>query len=566
MVRISARAAALRWWAAGIAGLTAAYELLRAGFDVTVFEASSRYGGRSLTVRPSAPDYKAWYLKNNPFVQAESYYDTIPAEVRRAKNPEQVCAFVPAKLADGNFFELYLNAGPGRIPTHHTGVLHYCRAFGVPLEPYIFVSEANRMQAPGLNDDEPVQIRQFGYNMQAYVSEMLYALGDQALPGRGPEHQKAVEMLRKFLVQFGNLGPDGQFDLLGVEHLARGGYLVEPGAGTNDGVPRLALSIEEILEAQTMWDGLVGSDNYEWQASLLQPSGGMDMVWQAFLAQTVGGKKVLDEVRLSHEVTGMSYGNGVRPLTVFYKGPDSLAGSDAFDYAIVTSLPVYTAQIDFNGILAATVAAHLKSVLYMNGGKYGWQGKTRFWEEPGTQIFGGISWTAHQIEQIWYPSDGYNGPTGVLTGGYLHDANPVGIDGKVYTSDTDYRIPKKPLEIESSELNASRWAEMSQTKRTEQALIGGNALHAGFADKVYADKGMSVSWENQPYQYGIGVYDMPGSRPAAYQRLIYPIDHHDRVYLAGDYLSYWSGWQEGSVRSVWWALGLMKDRIAAEKK
>ena len=36
---------------AGIAGLTAAYELERAGYRVTVIEASHRVGGRNLTVR-----------------------------------------------------------------------------------------------------------------------------------------------------------------------------------------------------------------------------------------------------------------------------------------------------------------------------------------------------------------------------------------------------------------------------------------------------------------------------------------------------------------------------------
>ena len=36
---------------AGLAGLTVAYELERAGYDVTVIEASHRTGGRNMTVR-----------------------------------------------------------------------------------------------------------------------------------------------------------------------------------------------------------------------------------------------------------------------------------------------------------------------------------------------------------------------------------------------------------------------------------------------------------------------------------------------------------------------------------
>jgi monoamine oxidase len=36
---------------AGVAGLTAAYELERAGYDCLILEAAQRLGGRSLTLR-----------------------------------------------------------------------------------------------------------------------------------------------------------------------------------------------------------------------------------------------------------------------------------------------------------------------------------------------------------------------------------------------------------------------------------------------------------------------------------------------------------------------------------
>ena len=39
-------------------------------------------------------------------------------------------------------------------------------------------------------------------------------------------------------------------------------------------------------------------------------------------------------------------------------------------------------------------------------------------EEGVVPIFGGISWTSHQIKQIWYPSNDYHDQKGVLTGAY----------------------------------------------------------------------------------------------------------------------------------------------------
>src|SRR5256885_7692082 len=75
---------------AGVAGLCAAYELDRAGFDCVVLEASRRIGGRSLTLR-----------------RGDSFGE-IGATAR------QTCEFDEG---------LWLNAGPGRIPHHHVHVI-----------------------------------------------------------------------------------------------------------------------------------------------------------------------------------------------------------------------------------------------------------------------------------------------------------------------------------------------------------------------------------------------------------------------------------------------------------
>ncbi len=73
---------------AGLAGLVAAYELVRAGHNVTILEASTRPGGRVWTLR-------------EPF-------------------------------SDG----LYAEAGAGRIPEHHDLTLKYVHEFGLTLDPF----------------------------------------------------------------------------------------------------------------------------------------------------------------------------------------------------------------------------------------------------------------------------------------------------------------------------------------------------------------------------------------------------------------------------------------------
>src|SRR5262245_14703304 len=41
---------------AGVAGLTAGWKLANKGFSVTIYEGDSRYGGRSLTLRPKGDE------------------------------------------------------------------------------------------------------------------------------------------------------------------------------------------------------------------------------------------------------------------------------------------------------------------------------------------------------------------------------------------------------------------------------------------------------------------------------------------------------------------------------
>src|ERR1043166_6025824 len=83
---------------AGVAGLTAAYELQKrnSGYNIVILEAQHRAGGRSYTVR---------------------YGDKI-VERHGKETWEQTCHFDK---------DQYLNAGPGRLPYHHTVALGYCR-------------------------------------------------------------------------------------------------------------------------------------------------------------------------------------------------------------------------------------------------------------------------------------------------------------------------------------------------------------------------------------------------------------------------------------------------------
>src|SRR5580692_1432990 len=87
---------------AGMAGMTAAYELRKAGYKVQLLEYNARPGGRN------------WSLYGG-----DSYTD-IGGVTQNVK-------FGPG---------LYFNPGPWRLPHHHHAVLYYCKLFNVALETF----------------------------------------------------------------------------------------------------------------------------------------------------------------------------------------------------------------------------------------------------------------------------------------------------------------------------------------------------------------------------------------------------------------------------------------------
>ena len=74
---------------AGVAGLSAAYELGKAGYDCTVLEARDRVGGRNWSIRRGT-------------------------RLEITDGTRQLCDFDP---------ELYWNSGPARIPSAHEAAL-----------------------------------------------------------------------------------------------------------------------------------------------------------------------------------------------------------------------------------------------------------------------------------------------------------------------------------------------------------------------------------------------------------------------------------------------------------
>jgi len=461
---------------AGVAGLCAAYELDRAGYDCVILEASRRIGGRSLTLRRGDIFHE---LGHDP----------------------QVCAF-----DDG----LYLNTGPGRIPHHHVRVIDYCRQFGVKLQPYIFASRANLMHSGRVGNGRTDQVRRSLYDLQGHVAELL----DKCINKPGldlPLTKEDLGKLHAMLAQFGDLTKVEGNPPTYVYQNEHGwaGYEIPPGAATQPGKPLSPLKLEEILRSD-VWDNWIFRDrDYSWQTSLLEPVGGMDQFVKSFARQPLAREAGTIEglVHFGAKVLGIDVGND--KVTVAYEegGRRVLAA----DYCVTTiPMPIFK---DITTNLPDPVKQAARDLPIMVAGKVGWQAD-RFWETKD-QIYGGISWTTDTIDQIWYPSDGYLSRKGVLTGAYMRGDPAVTFNKK------------------------------SVAERLEIARGQGERLHEGYAQAV--EHGLAIGWDNMEFERmgWANEGDKRFQRPA--EILSAP---QGRLQIAGDQVTFWSGWQEGAVLSA----------------
>lgn len=355
---------------AGIAGLTTAYELGKAGYRCTVLEAKHRVGGRNWTVRAGT---------------SETDLDGHTQTARYSRDPN-----------------VYFNAGAARIPHSHI-TLDYCRELGVPLETFLNTN-ANALIYNESTGGARQQRRTAEADMYGYVSELLSKAVDQgALDAELTAGDK--DALLTFLSSFGAIG--GKADGFAYTGTNRRGYEVEPGAADQPGVVLgPPPSLTEVLASQ-VGRYLPIELLYDQAMTMLQPVGGMDAISHA-LHRAVGERTV----RLGAEVTEVT--DTEDGVEVVYRDSRGTHRVEA-DFCVATLPPNVMARIPAN--LGERVTAALRFPVPLEVGKIGLEYRRRWWEED-ERIYGGITFTDLDLSNIWYPSAGFHGRRGVVVGYY----------------------------------------------------------------------------------------------------------------------------------------------------
>ena len=468
----------------GLSSLMSAYELERAGYDCTILEAGHRIGGRNLTLRSG--------------------------DLIDEMGNQQRCQFDD----DPN---MYFNAGPARIPVHHHYLVSYCRTLGVQLETFTNVNYNAWMHDTRAFGGKPVRFRQYLSDARGFIAE----LSAKAINASELDAEFSAEDLERILAFIKSYG-DLDSNLL-YKGSNRGGYqqpgVLSPTAGMLEhGHVHEPLDFSEILKTDFWRYQMYFGDGEDQAAPLLQPVGGMDKIVQAFVANIrspMFTHAQVKSIRLKEDGVSVVYQHDGRHKEV------------RADYAL-NCIPKHLLVGIDNNFPDEYITA-LRSIGRGKMFKIGIQMKERFWEKEN--IYGGISWTNQNIEQIWYPPHNVHGKKGVMLGAYTWNQD-----------------------------NAEFFARMTPEERFQEALRQGSNIHPDYAE--HAETAVSVPWHRMNHIMGCTAAWTEETRKRYFSYLQTPLN--DRHFMMGDQISYHPGWQEGAFSSAHHSLTELGKRVAAE--
>lgn len=572
----------------GVGGLTTAYELLaqKSGAKVTVLEALNRTGGRCLTLRTgdvltededsqlftSKPGKPQVVRFKRPHGDAEPYLNAGPGRI--PSGHKRLLAYLQKFSVDIQVYVMNsesnlvkMNEGPlSDLPLVYRRLDHNTRGW---LAQMVHGSAKQLIMANNFcADDKKID--------------------------------DLTAKLESLMITFGELDKDGKYQVNagddGLENgVTRAGYTELPGVSA--GVTAPPIQFNTLLNSE-FWKRtrFYQPVDFLWQPTLFQPVGGMDQVQHAFAQQvaSLGGtihlnspvKKIRWNERKQKYIIAVSqvgtedtikyeadyvFCNAAMPFLkkMLAKGLQTQETNTGFENDFKEALhAVYTAQFTPEKVVRQTPKGPKTREPQKDGyiprflactTKVGWQANRELWQGTGPKaiidsnsgeeinvidqsevgvvpIFGGISWTEHDITQIWYPSNAYHDVKGTLTGTYNF-------------ADIAYR-----------------WGKMEVKERLKNAREGAAEFGVKFAEGLH--DGLAIAWQNMPHiKGGWTDWDAVGDETDA-PKYFNSIAQGTGVwqdgklskpnfFVVGDQISSLPGWQEGAIAAALNALSRM---------
>lgn len=472
----------------GVTGLSAAFELRKLGFDVTIFEAEEkRIGGRVYT-----------------------YYF----------NKEK---------------SLYGELGPMRIPVSHDTTWHYINLFNLSTRPFIQYNPNELIYAKNVrvrNDPNGVNVMEKIYPKfdLTKLEQNIPWMDLAAYAFETPLYQMTPE-IRKQLVET-RKQYSSQILFWDLQSIRRTLEL----SGLSEAAIMMLSSVSAFgsaFFARGIIEFLIESYTVSFE-NLYEIIGGFSKLPYAFY-DSLMNKTPNEYGPIDYDLLGEihwrngTYVNGIfntrsnKVLLQFKDKNKTQNLREEFDYVIcaipfstlrnITIYPQFSNE-KMQAIREMSYSAAQKTLLLC---------KNRFWEEggPTERILGGASYTDLPILSIRYPSDFKSKKqTGVILSSYN------------FTSDA-IRLGNLPIQMRIDSI------------KNQVAEVQG--LSKKYLDEI-VENYASINWNNNPWSLGAFCFYRPEQKRLFSYTVTRP-EYNSKVFFAGEHISQMHGWMSGALKT-----------------
>jgi monoamine oxidase len=491
----------------GLAGMAAAFELRKAGFDITIFEANSeRIGGRIYT-----------------------YY------------------FDQEKRLYGEF-------GAMRLPVGHETVWHYIDLFALNTRPFIQTNPAAFIYLQNIrvrNDPDGESVRRYIYptyamnpweTAQSWQQLGFYGIEAPVLQAPPCVRREILEVLPAYSPQ--TLFWDGLDTRQAMER-----------QGLSQGAISLLSNLFPI-GGRFLYNNYIDYVQEYFPANftyMYEISGGMiklpEALYHSFISRNPG--KYYPQVP-ENKLGSVAWKNGCAVSGIFMD-PDTGAvalayremgngrhGFGQFDY-VICAVPFSVLRVlDIQPLFSSSKMQAIREVTYSPAQKTLFRCSGRFWEKQG--IYGGGSYTDLPSNTTWYPSADIAGDSFAAAPAYPADGRSKRLPG----SDSEGVL----LASYNFNLDAVRIGNLPDAERFRKLKRDVEEIHGlnpGWLDPVVTQYKTQL-WDKDPFFRGAFCYFTPQQKKLFSWTMLQP-EYGNRVFFAGEHTSALHRWMQGALKS-----------------
>ena len=502
---------------AGMAGLTAAYELQQRGCSVGILEATDRVGGR----------VRSWYPDGE----------------------------------DGPVHEF----GAMRIPCKHDFTRHYVSAAGLASKLRLFITMYQQEKAFCYFQGQRFTMDEAGLHMQSMfdLTPDEEAAVAAVVPGSGKTLSGAV-MGRVFGPVMQSLTPadadalllEGQPTALSekLENTTLGELMLEYLSPAGKTLAGVATGLEVwwhqssamFIREEILHDG----------PPLDELAGGMEQLPKGIAALLADGTIAFNTAVVEIENTPSKVVLKVAKTKA--SGPEAFASPTSqvetieADYVICTVPFGVLRGTPMRGFSAAKMSA-IRNMHYASSTKVLLHVDRRLWEEQTPPIIGGASISDTILRATYYPSDHSTDPADCTPAGESFAGDAAG--GSIHWVEAPLDIgtpagfgsgstPGVLVASYSWGHDARRMGAIPYAERPAASIAILEDIHPGIGATV--KKGTSIFWDEDPWARGAFAFTQPHELRNHWRD---GVAAEGRCYFAGEHLSFNQGWIQGAIKS-----------------